>query len=152
VLSTHAPPRRFDSRVEARFYLDFLKLGSRWDVSREGDLIPLDSTVFIPDFTFRLRSNPAFQVNLEVMGFWTSDYLARKSSLLTKLPGGRFILCVDEKLCCDRERLPFPCIVFSRRVPAEKVPQAPEGFARSGAQQEAPVAESPGPANPGNSG
>ena len=130
VLSTHAPPRRFDSFVEARLHRDFIRLGSRWDVFREGDLIPLDGTVFIPDFTFRLRTDPTLHVNLEIMGFWTADYLARKNQVLAKLPGGRFILCADEKLCCDRERLPFPCIVFSGRVPAEKVLAALDGFAQ----------------------
>jgi predicted nuclease of restriction endonuclease-like RecB superfamily len=128
VLSTHAPPRRFDSFIESRLHRDFIKLRSRWDVLREGDIIPLDSTVFIPDFTFRLRADPSLQVNLEIMGFWTADYLARKSLVLSQLPGNRFILCVDEKLCCDRERLPFPCIVFSGRVPAEKVLAALDAF------------------------
>jgi uncharacterized protein len=129
VLSPHRPPRLFDSKLEERFLRDFLRLDSRWTVTREERLIPLGSTVFIPDFTFRLRADPSTAVDLEIVGFWTRDYLARKRSLIAGLRGSRTIFCVDDKLRCGEEGCRIPCIPFSRRVPAERVLETLEKIA-----------------------
>jgi len=128
VLSTHRPPRLFDSKLEERFYKDFVRLGSRWSMAREEQLIPVGTTVFLPDFSFRLESRPELRVDLEILGFWTRDYLARKRSILSRLPDLKIILCVDRKLVCDRKPASFPSIEFTGRVPAEKVLEALEGF------------------------
>jgi hypothetical protein len=61
VLSTHGPPRLFDSKVEERFFKDFARLGSRWEVSREASLITTRQGAFLPDFTFRPRDDPAIR-------------------------------------------------------------------------------------------
>ena len=129
ILTPHRPPRQFDSKVEEWFLLDFLRLSSRWNVAREERIVPLGNSVFIPDFTFRLRADPTLQVDLEIVGFWTRDYLARKRALVDGLPGGRTIFCVDERFRCDIEGGPAPCIPFVRRVQAAKVLEVLEGFA-----------------------
>ncbi len=129
VLAARGPPREFDSKLEERLFIDFLALGSRWSIAREAEMIQLGPTAFFPDFTFLLRSDPPVRVDLEIVGFWTREYLDRKRSLMTQLAGRKLIFCVDERLCCDRERATFPYISFSRRVPAEKVLQALEEIA-----------------------
>jgi predicted nuclease of restriction endonuclease-like RecB superfamily len=132
VLSSHRAPRAFDSKLEERFQRDFIGLGSRWDISREENLIPLESTVFIPDFSFRMRGQPELRVDLEIVGYWTRDYLARKQLIISRLPPSRIIFCVDEKLRCggDSLQLPFPFLSFHGRVPAPKVLEILEDFAR----------------------
>ena len=92
----------------------------------------LGRTAFIPDFSFRLKSDPGVRVDLEIVGFWTRDYLSRKQELMRRLPAGKIIFCVDSSLCCDRETGSFPCIPFSRRVPAGAVLAALEGLAAAG--------------------
>ncbi len=139
LLSSHRLPRLFDSRVEKRFFGDFLRLGSPWSIVREADLLPAGRTVFIPDFTLRHRDRPDRPVHLEIIGFWTRDYLARKRQLLRQLPPVPLILCIDRGLSLDEapaapEGSPtaippsggsplerFPVIPFTRRVPAEEV-------------------------------
>jgi hypothetical protein len=129
VLSCHRPPRLFDSKTEERLFRDFVALGSRWQISREESLVPVGRTVFLPDFTFRLRSQPAVRVDLEVIGFWTRDYLARKRWLLSRLGERRLIVCVDQDAAADLEDLPQTCIRFKKRVPAERVLEVLEGIA-----------------------
>jgi hypothetical protein len=130
VLSTHRPPRLFDSKLEERFYKDFVRLGSPWSIAREEQWIQVGSTVFFPDFSFRRESRPGLRVDLEILGFWTRDYLARKLSILSRLGTSKMILCVDRKLACDRGLGPFPCIEFAGRVPAEKVLEQLERLSR----------------------
>lgn len=127
VLSTHGPPRLFDSKVEERFFKDFTRLGSRWEISRESSLITTSQGVFLPDFTFRPRDDPAVSVDLEIVGFWTRGYLERKRRLAEELAGRRVIFCVDEGLGCGEEWFPANAIRYSRRVPAERVLEALEG-------------------------
>jgi predicted nuclease of restriction endonuclease-like RecB superfamily len=127
VLSTHGPPRPFDSKAEERFFKDFVRLGSRWEVSRESSLITTRQGVFLPDFTFRPREDPSTSVDLEIVGFWTRGYLERKRRLAEELAGRRVIFCVDETLGCGEDWFPPGAIRYSRRVPAEKVLEALEG-------------------------
>lgn len=103
ILSPHRPPRRFDSALEERFHRDFTALGSRWDLRREERLLQVDGAVYFPDFTLRLRDDPRILVDLEVIGFWTREYLARKRALLRNLAGARMIFCVDARLSCDAD-------------------------------------------------
>jgi predicted nuclease of restriction endonuclease-like RecB superfamily len=126
VLSTHAPPRLFDSRVEERLFKDFARLGSRWEVSREASLIATSQGAFLPDFTFRPRDDPAVSVDLEIVGFWTRGYLERKRRIAEELAGRRVIFCVDEALGCGEEWFPAGAIRYARRVPAEQVLEALE--------------------------
>ena len=134
VLSTHRPPREFDSKVEKRLFQDFSRLGSRWEMTREAQLIATPAGVFFPDFTFRARTEPTVAVDLEIVGFWTRDYLARKRRLAGHLGGRKVIFCVDERLAAADDSPPQPCILFSRRVPAQKVLEALEACAADGLQ------------------
>ncbi len=130
ILSSHRLPRAFDSKLEERFHRDFLRMGSRWEISREAQLVKVGSTAFIPDFTFRLRTDPIVRVDLEIVGFWTRDYLARKFTLMKNPQLSRVIFCVDSKLCCDRETATLPCLFFKGRVPANEVLERLEKMAR----------------------
>jgi predicted nuclease of restriction endonuclease-like RecB superfamily len=130
VLSSHAPPEPFDSAIEKRFHQDFLKLGCHWEIARETELILLGTTAFLPDFTFWPRAHPCFRVHLEIIGFWTRDYLARKQAILERLRGAKIIFCVAEKLCCERESGDIPFLRFQRRVPAAEVLELLEGLER----------------------
>ncbi|MBI4604035.1 MAG: DUF790 family protein [Planctomycetes bacterium] len=129
VLSPHREPRAFDSAVEERFFRDFTALGSRWDIRREERLVQAGDSVFFPDFTFRLRTDPGVRVDLEIVGFWTRDYLARKRAIMERVAGSPTIFCVDERLSCGREAAPVECIPFSGRVPPEKVLEVLERIA-----------------------
>lgn len=66
----------FDSNVEKKFMDKFLTFSTDWQLAREPDLLILsDGKAFIPDFVFEKHG---VKVYLEIVGFWTKDYLKRK--------------------------------------------------------------------------
>ena len=66
----------FDSNIEKKFMEKFLKFSTGWKLIREPDpLILSDGKAFIPDFLFEKHG---IRVYLEIVGFWTKDYLQRK--------------------------------------------------------------------------
>lgn len=69
----------FDSLVEEKFARKFNEVvgeTSGWKLVREPDpLIVANGKAFIPDFMFEKYGN---RVYLEIVGFWTPDYLERK--------------------------------------------------------------------------
>nr|MDQ3975464.1 DUF790 family protein [Thermoproteota archaeon] len=71
--STHPT---FDSSVEQKFAVKFEQICSDWRLVREPDpLIVSDGRGFIPDFAFEKYG---IRVYLEIVGFWTNEYLLRK--------------------------------------------------------------------------
>ena len=116
----------FDSKLEKRFHSDFLRLNSDWEILREANLIAYGAHVAIPDFTLRHRTRTDRIVDLEIVGFWTHDYLSRKLEIYGKVSkeGTRPLkLCVADRLVCDSEsrELGADVIRFSTRVPVEQV-------------------------------
>ena len=77
----------YDSSVEAKFAKSFQqhfknnnKLG--WKISREPDPLIADGKAMIPDFLFERFGR---KVYLEIVGFWTKEYLERKTQKLKTL-------------------------------------------------------------------
>lgn len=74
--SVPSPEVSFDSSVEQKFALKFEQFSSGWKLIREPDpLIVSSGKGFIPDFAFEKYG---IRVYLEIVGFWTNDYLIRK--------------------------------------------------------------------------
>jgi len=71
----------FDSQLEADFAAEFeAKYGGarrQWKLAREDELILVEDTVMIPDFSFTHRKDGR-RALLEIVGFWHPDYLRRK--------------------------------------------------------------------------
>ncbi|MDQ4012240.1 MAG: DUF790 family protein [Thermoproteota archaeon] len=66
----------FDSSVEQKFSVKFEQICSDWRLVREPDpLVVSDGRGFIPDFAFEKYG---IRVYLEIVGFWTNEYLLRK--------------------------------------------------------------------------
>jgi predicted nuclease of restriction endonuclease-like RecB superfamily len=109
------PPRRFDSRVEERLFRDLRRVAPGWDVLREADPVRAGDRVICPDFTLVDRDR-GLRVPLEVVGFWTPDYLRRKVETLAALPpDAPWVVCIDESLCASPADLP-PGPVFRYRA------------------------------------
>lgn len=88
----------FDSTVEEDFMLKFRALSSGWEIIREPEPLITGNSIFIPDFA--LTKNE-LKVYLEIMGFWTPDYIQRKIRKLeaTKEP---IIIAISKKLACTK--------------------------------------------------
>ncbi len=116
-------PRQYDSRVEERFAREFRRLAPEWDVVREPEPIAADGRLIFPDFALQLRSNPARRWLLEIVGFWTPDYVANKLALYRRARLPNLILCIDDHRNCAEADLPSAALVvrFRRRVDAAAV-------------------------------
>jgi predicted nuclease of restriction endonuclease-like RecB superfamily len=72
--------RRYDSRWERGLALDFARLMREerggWKLEREVTPVTLGSELFLPDFT--LRRSDGREVIVEIVGFWTPEYLETK--------------------------------------------------------------------------
>ena len=74
--SHYRDPGEFDSELERHFATQFDKINTEWTLERETDIINLKDTVMIPDFAF---SHPdGRRALMEIVGFWTPDYLQKK--------------------------------------------------------------------------
>jgi uncharacterized protein len=121
-------PRRYDSLLEERFAREFRRLAPAWDVIREPEPIMTASTLIFPDFALQHRSDPTRRWLLEIVGFWTPDYVARKLALYRSACLPRLILCIDEDRNCAETDLPSGARVvrYRRRVEPAAVLRAIE--------------------------
>jgi hypothetical protein len=116
-------PRRYDSLLEERFARDFRRLAPAWDVIREPAPIAAAGTLIFPDFALQHRFDPTSRWLLEIVGFWTPDYVARKLVLYRNARLSNLILCIDEQRNCAEADLPSGARVvrYRRRVDAAAV-------------------------------
>lgn len=103
----------YDSAVEAQFAKTFRQYfgdGGRlgWKISREPDPLIADGKAMIPDFLFERFGR---KVYLEIVGFWTKEYLERKAQKLRALLPGTgnadstgidLLVAVNSELACSQ--------------------------------------------------
>jgi predicted nuclease of restriction endonuclease-like RecB superfamily len=91
--------QQYDSGVEQRFASNFNSLGTGWILRREPEPLIAGRYVLIPDFIIEKDS---LKVYLEIMGFWTQEYLEKKVRKLGSLRDIDMIVAVDENLACSK--------------------------------------------------
>ncbi len=112
------PPRQFDSRIEAWFARDFAKESLDWDLIREPEPLEAGDTLIFPDFALIHRRDASRRFLLEIVGFWTPDYLREKLGRLRQLSGTPLILCINRALNCGAGDLPAHArmVWFKKRI------------------------------------
>jgi predicted nuclease of restriction endonuclease-like RecB superfamily len=81
----------FDSAVEEKFAKRFEQAETGWRLTREPDpLVLSNGGAFIPDFMFEKYDK---KIYLEIVGFWTKEYLERKLQKLADI----FIISADSR-------------------------------------------------------
>ena len=122
-ISPASPPAPFDSRLEQRFARDFGRLARGWDVVREPEAIRSGQTLIFPDFLLCHRLQPERRVLVEIVGFWTPEYVTAKLAHLRAARLVHFILCIDADRGCAQEDLPegISVLRFRRKVDAAAV-------------------------------
>lgn len=123
------PGRAYDSAVERRLARDLGQLAPDWDIVREPRAVRLPDGWIFPDFLLQHRRQAERRWLLEIVGFWTPEYLERKLRRLRQARLERFIVCIDEARNCSDADLPAGARVlrYRRRVPAEAVLRLIEG-------------------------
>jgi uncharacterized protein len=96
--SSHAPPRRFDSKLEQRFFRDLRRLAPSWQVLREAEPLQLGRRIVCADFTL-LPPEHNTRIPVEIVGFWTPEYLRQKIETIEQMPTNmHWVFCVEESL------------------------------------------------------
>jgi len=104
------PPEEFDSRVEETFARRWGDRREGWTLRREGEILYQGQKVFLPDFV--LRHQDGRTVLLEIVGFWTPEYLQAKFQTLRVFQGHSILLAVAEPARKQLASLPPGAIPF----------------------------------------
>ncbi len=117
------PPRRFDSRLEETFAKELARRHPDWDLVREPEPVDAGGVLVFPDFALFRRAKPEQRWFVEVVGFWTPEYLEAKLARLAAAAGRGWIVCVDERLNCGTGELsPAVTVVrFRRKLDPDRV-------------------------------
>jgi len=103
---TPLPPAKvatkYDSRVEARFVRDFERATVDWDLIREPRPFEAGQSWMFPDFEVRHRHDPSRRWFIEIVGYWSPDYLKNKLEKLRCAGISNFIVCLDKNNACGR--------------------------------------------------
>jgi predicted nuclease of restriction endonuclease-like RecB superfamily len=98
-------PRRFDSRIEERFARDVARLAPEWNVLREPEAVAAGASLVFPDFALEHRYDGRRWL-VEILGFWSPEYVARKLAGLRAAGVRNLVLCVAEGRNCGEDALP----------------------------------------------
>jgi len=98
--TSHLPsPDEFDSALEASLSKKFGSERDGWQLIREGEILYHHQKTFVPDFTFRHEDGT--EVLLEIVGFWTPEYLAHRRNTLQQFRHHKILIAVPEKSLRD---------------------------------------------------
>ena len=128
-------PRRHDSAIEEAFEADLRRLAPDWDVLREPQALPVAGTLVFPDFAIGPRASPSSRVLVEIVAWWTRDYVESKLARLRAARCERLITCVEERLVRGTEATALAgldVIAFRRRVDVARVLERAKGLLARG--------------------
>lgn len=112
-----AEEEAYDSTLEQIF--GSLSLGS-WKIKREPTILKAGKYAFVPDFSLQREG---MRVYLEIVGFWTPEYLENKIEKLNQVKEP-VILLIDRKLKCSEKDFPSQEVIFfDKKIPANEVMQ-----------------------------
>ncbi|NQT37955.1 MAG: DUF790 family protein [Planctomycetes bacterium] len=111
-LSSHLPPAaEFDSTVEESFASKWgTEPRNGWRLDREGEILHHRQKVFVPDFVFRHEDGRT--VLMEIVGFWTPEYLEAKRATLQLFQQHRILLAVAQAARESLGELPAGTIIY----------------------------------------
>ena len=104
----------YDSSIEEKFAGKFEQFANGWKLIREPDPVIAEGKALIPDFMFEKYNR---RVYLEIVGFWTKEYLDRKVQKLVASTGKSIdmLVAVNEELACAKlSSLPKDKVILYR--------------------------------------
>jgi hypothetical protein len=103
------------------FASQFQALTTGWILKREPEPVTAGKNVIIPDFSLE---KAGIKIYLEIVGFWTEEYLLRKIEKLKQVEV-KMLLLVNESLACEKlsalEKRPHIDIIYYHK----KIPLGP---------------------------
>jgi predicted nuclease of restriction endonuclease-like RecB superfamily len=105
----------FDSGLEAEFAAAWEGSDCQgWRLERESDILHAGQAVFTPDFS--LIAPDGRRVLLEIVGYWTPEYLQHKTEQLEKFAVHNLLLAIPEQSQFEPPLGSRPPIVFKRQL------------------------------------
>ena len=108
------PPPPFDSSLEEAIALKFGRERAGWRLKREAMVLDVGGSLLVPDFVFRHADGT--EVVLEIVGYWTPEYLDDKLGKLAGARGVNLIVAVPLRLAVRAGALPATVLPFKRRL------------------------------------
>lgn len=120
------PPALFDSLVEERFAEKFGERREGWRLRREAILLEVGEYLIVPDFAFAHEDGT--EVALEIVGYWTPEYLAAKFEKLRLVRDANIIVAVRKSMALKAGPLPAEVLTFGNRILLRDVMPRLEAF------------------------
>lgn len=92
---------RYDSDVERTLAEKWERANTDWELVREDDVFDLGAEVMLPDFA--IEHPDGRRAVLEIVGFWTPEYLEKKLEKIRAVNVDNLIVAVSENLDCSSE-------------------------------------------------
>jgi predicted nuclease of restriction endonuclease-like RecB superfamily len=99
--SHYSAGNRFDSDLERTLAQKWDRANTDWELIREDDVFDLGAEVMIPDFA--IEHPDGRRAILEIVGFWTPEYLDEKLAKIWQAEADNLLLAVSERLDCANE-------------------------------------------------
>ena len=101
-LSSHYSAQSdFDSDVERTLAQKWDRANTDWELVREDDVLDLGAEVMLPDFA--LEHPDGRRAILEIVGFWTPEYLDEKLAKIRDADLDHLLVAVSERLECSAD-------------------------------------------------
>jgi predicted nuclease of restriction endonuclease-like RecB superfamily len=114
------PPQEFDSSIEAAFARKWgPEPRNGWTLARAGKILHRQQTVFVPDFAFQHHTGK--EALLEIVGFWTPEYLQAKLEKLKLFADEHIILAAAERVAQKWEGIPEGVIRYKSALKLDDV-------------------------------
>jgi predicted nuclease of restriction endonuclease-like RecB superfamily len=91
----------FDSDVERTLADKWERANTDWELVREDDVLDLGAEIMLPDFA--VEHPDGRRALLEIVGFWTPEYLEDKLAKIRNTDSDNLVVAVSEQLDCSEE-------------------------------------------------
>ena len=111
----------YDSTVEKEFAQHFNALNTGWKITREPGPLPVGDAVMIPDFLFE---KAGAKVYMEIVGFWTPEYLRDKIRKLSMARDVDMIVAINRRLACQvpsKKLDHLSTVLYNDKVPLKPI-------------------------------
>jgi len=131
-LSSHYSAQSdFDSDVERTLAQKWERSTTEWNLNREDDVLDLGAEVMLPDFA--IEHPDGRRAILEIMGFWTPEYLSEKLAKIREVDADNLVVAVSERLDCsanDFEGMDDRVLWFKSGIHVYDLVELAEDYAR----------------------
>ena len=110
--SDRPAPDEFDSSIEEGFARKWGESQEGWRLLRDAGILHEEQYTFVPDFL--LRHEDGREVFLEIVGFWTPQYLSAKRKTLSRFRDRRILIALPQRTV--KEEVSSPEVIVYKTV------------------------------------